>query len=106
MTAQMMMQYNGQAYEFENSIAFRIQSKFFNETLSPEGMFLYNIAARDFLCTMSVAYNIADALNLKVGTNIYGSILEQDDPEREYGNFSKTGVADSDTIYIELKWNF
>ncbi|MBN2442897.1 MAG: hypothetical protein JXJ04_16180 [Spirochaetales bacterium] len=106
MAAEMMMRYNGQAYEFENSVAFRVQSKLLHETLSPEGMFLYNIAAGDFLGTMSLAYNIADALNLKIGVTIYGSTLKADDPAREYGNFSKTGVEDKDAIYAELKWNF
>ncbi len=106
MLAERIRQYDGQAYPFENAFTIRLAGKFMNETIEPEIMFLGETAARDWLTTAAVSWNMADAWNLKVGSSFYGSFLEEDDSDRELGTFSSADVIDDDNIYIELKYSF
>jgi hypothetical protein len=101
--ADMLAEYNGQAYAFEQTGSLRLAGKFLGETLQPEALFLASLEARDYLATVSVAYNLADGVNLKGGAGLYGSFREEDDPEREWGTFSNRRTIDKDYLYLELR---
>jgi len=102
-TASMLAEYNGQAYAFEQVGSLRLAGKLLGETLQPEALFLAELEARDWLATASVAYNLADGVNLKGGLGIYGSFREEGDPEREWGTFSNSRTIDNDYLYLELR---
>ncbi len=106
MLAEQIRQYDGQAYPFENALTFRIAGKFKNETVQPEAMFLVETAARDWLATAAVNWNMADAWSLKLGSSFYGSFLAEGNSDRELGIFSSSDTIDDDNIYIELKYSF
>jgi len=103
MLAAELAKYNGQAYAFEQVGSLRLAGKLLGETLQPEALFLASLEARDFLATASVAYNVADGVNLKGGLGIYGSFREEGDPEREWGTFSNSRTIDNDYLYLELR---
>lgn len=105
-TVSMLAQYNGQAYAFEQAGSVRVAGKLLGETLQPEAMFLAELAARDWLATLSVTYNLADGVNLKGGAAFYGSFLAAGDPEREWGTFSNSRTIDKDYLYLELRLSF
>ncbi len=104
--AKMVRQYDGQAYGFENAFSARLAGKLLAETLQPEALFLAELAARDWLGTVSVGYNLADGLNLKAGAAFYGSFLEEGDGDRELGTFSNARTIDNDYLFIELRYSF
>ncbi|MGL1892485.1 MAG: hypothetical protein OCD02_12725 [Spirochaetaceae bacterium] len=95
--------YMGQGYEWENMVGIRIQSKFLNETLQPEAMFLAALSAKDHLTTAGVSYNLADGWNLKLGVSLYGSFLEESDTDRQLGVFGNDNMIDSDSIYFQIR---
>ena len=101
--ADMLAGYNGQAYAFEQMGSVRIAGKLLNETLQPEALFLASLEARDFLATASLAYNLADGLNLKAGGGLYGSFRSPGDPEREWGLFSNSRTIDKSYLFVELR---
>lgn len=96
----------GQGFEFEQMVALRAQGKLFGETLQPEAMFMAALAARDWLGTVAVAYNLADGWNLKAGANLHGSFRPDDDPLRQLGVFGNDAALDSDSVYLELRFDF
>lgn len=98
--------YTGQGYELEQAVAVRLQAKLFGETLQPDAMFLTELAAKDWLATAGVGYNIADGWNLKSGLTLHGSFRDSGDPERELGVFGSESAIDSDSVYIELRYDF
>jgi len=102
-TKDMLAEYNGQAYAFEQTGSVRLAGKFLGETLQPEALFLASLEARDWLATASVTYNLADGLNLKGGAGFYGSFREEGDLEREWGTFSNKRTIDKDYIFVELR---
>lgn len=102
-TASMLAGYNGQAYALEQVGSLRLAGKLLGETLQPEALFLAELEARDWLATASVAYNVADGVNLKGGCGIYGSFRDAGDPEREWGAFSNSRTVDNDYLYLELR---
>jgi hypothetical protein len=104
--AEMIRQYDGQAYEWENGLSLRLAGKYLNETLQPELLFLAETSARDWLGTASVSYQLADGISLKAGTVQYGSFLAEGDTERELGTFSKSTTIDRDYYYLEVKFSF
>ena len=101
--ADMLAGYNGQAYAFEQMGSVRIAGKLLNETIQPEVLFLASLEARDFLATASLAYNLADGLNLKTGGGLYGSFRSPGDPEREWGLFSNSRTIDKSYLFLELR---
>ena len=101
--ADMLAGYNGQAYAFEQMGSVRIAGKLLNETVQPEALFLASLEARDFLATASLAYNLADGLNLKAGGGYYGSFRSAGDPEREWGLFSNLRTIDQSYLFVELR---
>jgi hypothetical protein len=101
--ADMLAGYNGQAYAFEQVGSVRIAGKLLNETVQPEALFLASLEARDFLATASLAYNLADGLNLKAGGGLYGSFRSPGDPEREWGLFSNSRTIDKSYLFVELR---
>ncbi len=105
-TADMLAQYNGQAYAVEHVGTLRLAGKLLGETLQPEAMVLAELEARDYLTTFSLAYNLADGLNLKGGAAFYGSFRAAGDPEREWGTFSNSRTIDKDYVYLELRYSF
>jgi len=104
--ARMVRQYDGQAFAFENAFSARLAGKLLAETLQPEALFLAELAARDWLGTVSMGYNLADGLNLKAGAAFYGSFLEEGDADRELGTFSNARTVDNDYLFIELRYSF
>ncbi len=98
--------YIGQGYEIENMVGLRLQTKFLNETLQPEVMFLTALSAKDHLTTVGLSYNIADGWNLKAGVNLYGSFLSDSDSDRGFGAFGNDNMKDSDVIYLEIRRDF
>jgi len=104
--ADMMAEYNGQAYAFEQAGSVRLAGKFLGETLQPEALFLASLEARDWLATFSTTYNVADGVNLKGGLGFYGSFRAADDPEREWGLFSNSRTIDNDYLYVELRLSY
>jgi hypothetical protein len=106
MIAEHAYKYNGQAYRMENGLSLYVEGSFFYETLNPEAMFMYNISAKDFLFNAAIGYDLAESLTISLGTNLYGSSLGEDDPDREYGNFSKSSMIDNSNIYLELRLAF
>jgi hypothetical protein len=96
----------GQAYPFEQAISGRLAFNLLNETLKPDALLVYNVMARDYLATLSLNYNLADAINLKVGANYYGSARSKDDPERDYGPFGNVNANPGDRFYVELRYDF
>jgi hypothetical protein len=98
--------YVGQGFELENMVGIRIQSKFLNETLQPEAMFLAALSARDYLFTTGVSYNLADGWNIKAGVNLYGSFRSDSDSDRQLGVFGNDISRDSDTVFLELRFDF
>ena len=82
------------------------QAKFLNETLQAEAMLLTELAARDWLATVSGTYNLADGWNLKGGVNLHGSFRSSDDPLRQLGVFGNDAAQDSDSLYLELRFDF
>jgi hypothetical protein len=105
-TADMLAQYNGQAYAVEHVGTLRLAGKLLGETLQPEALFLAELEARDYLGTFSLSYNLADGINLKGGAAFYGSFRAADDPEREWGTFSNSRTIDKDYVYLELRYSF
>ncbi len=104
--ASMLAAYNGQAYAFEQVGSARLSAKLLGETLQPEALFLAELAARDYLATASVSYNVADGVNLKAGGGVYGSFREAGDPEREWGTFSNSRIIDNDYLFVELRLSY
>ena len=102
----MLAEYNGQAYAVEHVGTLRLAGKLFGETLQPEALFLAELEARDFLATASLAYNLADGVNIKGGGALYGSFRSVGDPEREWGTFSNSRTIDKDYLYLEMKFSF
>lgn len=102
-TKDMLAEYNGQAYAFEQTGSIRLAGKFLGETLQPEALFLASLEALDYLATASVTYNLADGVNLKGGVGFYGSFREEGDLERAWGTFSNSRTIDKDYIYVELR---
>lgn len=96
----------GQPYPFEHALSGRLAFQFLQETLKPEVFLLYHFFARDYLATLTVGYNLADGLNLRVGANYYGSARPKDDPERDYGPFGNANTNPGDKIWVELRWDF
>lgn len=96
----------GQAYPFEQAVSGRLAFTLLGETLKPEALLVYNVMARDYLATLTVTYNLADAWNLRLGANYYGSARSADDPERDYGPFGNANTNPADRIYLELRWDF
>lgn len=105
-SAEMIRRYDGQAYPLENALSFRAAGKYLNESLQPELLFLAETGARDWLGTLSIAYQLSDGLTVKIGTVQYGSFLAQGDPDRELGTFSKSAAIDNDYFFLELKFSF
>lgn len=105
-TAAMMRKYDGQAYAMENVVTARVSAKLLGETLQPEAMFLAELAARDWLATVSASCNLADGVNLKAGGGMYGSFLASADSDRELGTFSNSRVIDNDYLFVELRLSF
>lgn len=103
--AAMLMQYDGQAYAWENVLSARVSGKFAHETLQPEALFLTGLAARDWFGSASLSYNLADGLDLKLGAAFYGSFRAVGDIEREYGTFSNKRTIDKDYLFAELRWS-
>jgi hypothetical protein len=101
--AGMLAEYNGQAYAFEQAVGARISGKLLGETLQSEAMFLAELAARDYLGTASISYNVADGIEAKAGLGVYGSFRDSGDPKREWGTFSNARSIDEDYLYIELR---
>jgi len=104
--AEQVREYDGQGYALENAFSVRLAGKLLAETLQPEALFLAELAARDWLGTVSVGYNLADGLNLKAGAAFYGSFLEEGDADRELGTFSNARTVDNDYLFIELRFSF
>ena len=104
--ADMSMLYVGQGFEFENMAVLRFQTKHLGETLQTEVLLLGAFAARDYLAGASVTYNLADGWNLKGGANLYASFRSPSDPERQLGTFGNDSAVDSDTVYLELRFDF
>jgi hypothetical protein len=104
--AEEIRKYDGQAYAWENVLTARLAGKFLMETVQPELMFLAETAARDWLGTASVSWNVADGWTLKGGAGFYGSFLAEDDSDRELGTFSKSSVIDNDYFFIEMKYSY
>ncbi len=98
--------YTGQGFALEQAVAARAQAKFLNETLQAEAMLLTELAARDWLATVSGTYNLADGWNLKGGVNLHGSFRSSDDPLRQLGVFGNDAAQDSDSLYLELRFDF
>lgn len=97
---------NGQGFEYENSIGFRSEMKLQNETLTLTGFGLYNVMAMDYLAQASLAYNLADGLNLKAGVNLYGGFRANDDLLRSFGTFGNDSANKRDNLYLELIWSY
>lgn len=96
----------GQAYPFEQAISGRLAFTLLGETLKPDALLVYNVMAKDYLASISVSYNLADAWNLKLGANYYGSARSKDDLERDYGPFGNANTNPGDRFYVELRWDF
>ncbi len=96
----------GQGFGFEQMVALRAQAKLLGETLQPEAMFMAALAARDWLGTVGIGYNVADGWNLKAGANLHGSFRPGDDPLRQLGVFGNDSALDSDSVYIELRFDY
>lgn len=97
---------NGQGFEFENSLGFRAEMKFLNETLTLTGFGLYNFMAMDYLAQGSLGYNLADGLNLKTGVNLYGGFRADKDLLRTFGTFGNDSANKRDNLYLELIWSY
>jgi hypothetical protein len=98
--------YLGQGFEWENIVGLRVQSKILNETFQPEVMFLTALSARDYLATTGFTYNLADGWNLKAGANFFGSFRSDSDQDRNFGVFGNDYAIDSDTVYVEVRYDF
>ncbi len=96
----------GQGYSFEQAVSGRLAFTLLGETLKPDALLVYNVMARDYLAGITVTYNLADAWNLKLGANYYGSARPKDDPDRDFGPFGNANTNPGDRFYVELRWDF
>lgn len=103
--AYQMAQRNGQAYEWENALGLRLAFTLLNETLKPDLLMLYNLAAQDSLATLGVTYNLADGWNLKVVANLY-TPFQKDKENKELGIFGNSVSDKKDGVYLELRWDW
>lgn len=60
----------------------------------------------DFLLLIKTLITIADGWNLKAGMNIYGSFRCDGDAQRQLGTFGNDTIIQSDTLYLEVRFDF
>jgi hypothetical protein len=86
-----------QTHELQHALSLRLAWTFWHETLTVEVLGLYNWTAKSWICRPQVDYEVADALHIIAGGDIYGG------PESTlYGRIAGTRNAG----YVEIVMDF